>query len=153
RKKNTTATAETEDVRRARKSVRHMMKYWPLTVADQIELERDDQERRVKMVCRAFKEEGPNFMRIAGLDEWVRWALGPNTRDGLKDNQVRDKTLAVMVEAVLLRTELRPTRNQARQSAQYSACSIIVEVLSEKGVNLSEAVVENAWKAHVRAHP
>ena len=176
-----------------------MLKYRPLTVADEVEYERHEQKGDVMKICKALQEKEPWLARILmsrGLEAWLNWALGPSgdeKREGnigeeliintgvprspdsfntgvprspdsycglrlgrgrRKDNQIRDKTLADMVFAILYSTNLRPMRNQARQGTGHSACSIIVEVLrEERNINLSEAVVENAWKTYVRAYP
>jgi hypothetical protein len=172
-----------------------MLKYRPLTVADEVEYERHEQKGDVMKICKALQEKEPWLARIlmsCGLEAWLNWALGtrspapdpsggekrevnfgeeliintgvprspdsycglPEGRGRRKDNQIRDKTLADMVYAILYSTNLRPMRNQARQGTGHSACSIIVEVLrEERNINLSEAVVENAWKTYVRAHP
>jgi hypothetical protein len=193
RKKNTTAHADAEARRaraesEARRCVLSMLKYRPLTVADEVEYERHEQKGDVMKICKALQEKEPWLARILmgrGLEAWLNWALGPsggekrevnfgeeliiNTgvprspdsfcglpkgRGRRKDNQIRDKTLADMVYAILYSTNLRPMRNQARQGTGHSACSIIVEVLrEERNINLSEAVVENAWKTYLRAHP
>jgi len=64
----------------------------------------------------------------------------------------RDRGIARAVEAVILDTGLKPTRNRVRRTKEssQSACSVVAEVLGNQKISLSEDAVEKIWAAHAK---
>jgi hypothetical protein len=60
--------------------------------------------------------------------------------------------IARAVEAVMLDTGLRPTRNRTRRTkeAPQSACSIVAEQLGSQRIQLGEDAVEKIWSAYFK---
>jgi hypothetical protein len=137
--------------------------YGPLTATGRREQIRSLQKYRMKLVCEAFASEEPEAifryhelppeldpkLIRRKLEAFIEWALS-EPAGARKDNQVRDETIGLMVSTMLLDTKLRPTRNRASRAAGGSACSIVVEMLGEHGIHVSEDLVENAWKTWVK---
>jgi hypothetical protein len=140
-----------------------ILKNWPLTAADRLEQIRSLQKYRMKLVCKALVSKAPEAIFFyhklppeldpklirRNLEAFIEWGLS-EPAGARKDNKVRDETIALMVSTILLNTKLRPTRNQASRAAGWSACSIVVEILGEHGIHVSEDLVENAWKTHAK---
>jgi hypothetical protein len=64
----------------------------------------------------------------------------------------RDRGIARAVEAIILDSGLKPTRNRARRAkdAPQSACSIVAQVLGNRKISLSEDAVEKIWSVHAK---
>jgi hypothetical protein len=63
-------------------------------------------------------------------------------------NQHRDSQIGRAVLGVVMRYQIRPTRNRAKRptaNAAESACSIVAKALGTLGFNLSESAVEAIW--------
>lgn len=63
-------------------------------------------------------------------------------------NQHRDSQIGRAVLGVVMRYQIRPTRNRAardRPNAPESACSIVAKALRTLGFNLTEEAVEAIW--------
>jgi hypothetical protein len=148
----------------ARNFARDILRHWPLTAEGRLEQNRELQKRRIKLVCKAFassepetifkydrlpRELDPKLIR-SNLDAFVEWAMSEPADAARKSNKVRDETIALMVSTILMNTNLRPTRNRATRGGGGSACSIVVDILGEQGINVSEDLVENAWKTHAK---
>jgi len=159
-KKENSALAD--EWKRIKDYARYIVKKWPLTAAGRLEQNRRLQKYKVKLVCKAFASEEPEAIFRYGpplppklhpklihsnLEAFIEWALS-EPAGARKDNQVRDETIALMVSQILLNTKLKPTRNRASRNAACSACSMVVEILTEEGIHVSEDLVENAWKTH-----
>jgi hypothetical protein len=63
-------------------------------------------------------------------------------------NQWRDYQIGRAVLGVVMRYQMRPTRNRAKRytaNAAESACSIVAKALGTLGINLTENAVEAIW--------
>jgi hypothetical protein len=148
----------------ARNFARDILRHWPLTAAGRLEQNRKLQKYRIKLVCEAFASSKPETifkyappprgldpkLIRSNLDAFVEWALSEPAGVARKNNKVRDETIALIVSVILLNTNLRPTRNRASRGVGRSACSIVVELLAEQEIHVSEDLVENAWKTHAK---
>jgi hypothetical protein len=149
----------------ARNFARQLLKEQPLTAAGRLKQIRDLQKYKIGLVCKAFASSEPEAIfrdatRQPGLDPklihdnldaFIEWALEVGSPTGVhKDNKVRDDTIALMVSTIFLNTGLRPTRNRASRGAEWSACSIVAQILGEHGIHKSEDLVENAWKTNAK---
>jgi hypothetical protein len=111
---------------------------------------------RIELTLPAAGWEGelPEDVR-AYLHRLVSEDVAPPSQKGRRKNEVRDQTLAMVVDFIVEAYGINPTRQpESKHRRQESACSIVARALDDLGVRprVSEDTLRKVW-ARYRSEP